>query len=309
MTDTEKHVILRLGTRASPLAMRQAEMTRAALVAAHGWPNEAVALVPMVATGDRIQDRALAEVGGKALWTKELDSALDNGLIDAAVHSMKDVETLRPDRFRLAAMLARADVRDRLVGAESVASLPQAARIGTSSPRRSAQLKHMRGDLEIVLLRGNVGTRLQKISDGAADATLLAAAGPDRLGMYDVGHAVPVAEMCPAPAQGAIGIEVRADDARAFELVGAISHPATFDCVMAERALLAALGADCRSPVAALATRDADGVMSLRAELYAEDGSARVADCWTIDSLHTAAALARALLERAPPDVRALFAP
>jgi len=115
--------------------------------------------------------------------------------------------------------------------------------------------------------------------------------------------------MCPAPAQGAIGIEVRADDARAFELVGAISHPATFDCVMAERALLAALGADCRSPVAALATRDADGVMSLRAELYAEDGSARVADCWTIDSLHTAAALARALLERAPPDVRALFAP
>ncbi|WP_428631730.1 hydroxymethylbilane synthase [Sphingopyxis sp.] len=304
---------LRIGTRASPLAMAQAHMTAAALIATHGITAEALAIVPMTATGDRIQDRALAEVGGKALWTRELDAALDAGVIDIAVHSLKDVETLRDARFALGAMLERADPRDRLVVREdltatSIADLPQGARLGTSSPRRAAQVKRIRPDLETVLLRGNVATRLAKLAAGEADATLLAAAGLDRLGMHAVGTVQAAAVLLPAASQGAIGIECRADDGAAFALLGAIDHAPTHRAVAAERAFLAELGGDCRSPVAAHANWLGDGTLRLDAEIFSEDGADHAAGHAVIDHDDAAAALARRLLDAAPDTVRRLFA-
>ncbi len=299
----------RLGTRGSALALTQANMVRDALCAAHGWPLDRIELVPIRTTGDRVQDRALAEIGGKALWTKELDRALLGGEIDGAVHSMKDVETIRPLAIAIAAMLPRADVRDRLIGAESIEALRPGAVVGTSSPRRRAQLLRLRPDLRIVLFRGNVGTRLAKLAAGEVDATLLAAAGLDRLGRSDVGIALPTDLMLPAPAQGAVGIEVRADDAAARALIAPIDHPETTACVLAERALLAGLGADCHTPVAAMASL-AGETLRLRAELIAEDGHAHVDG--SIEGVVGEAcgrALAADLLDRAPPDIRRLFAP
>src|SRR4051812_18970635 len=204
--------MLRIGTRGSPLALAQARMVATALRDAHGWGPERIEIVPITTTGDQIRDRPLAEIGGKALWTRELDRALGDGLTDISVHSMKDVETIRPPELAIAAMLPRADVRDRLIGGESLAALPHGARLGTSSPRRAAQLLARRPDFRIVPLRGNVDTRLRKIETGEADATLLASAGLDRLGKHDVG--VVLDDFLPAPAQGAVGIEVRADDRR-----------------------------------------------------------------------------------------------
>ena len=299
----------RLGTRGSPLALTQAAMTRDALCAAHGWPEDHVAIVPIRTTGDRVQGRALAEIGGKALWTKELDRALLAGDIDAAVHSMKDVETIRPAAIAIAAMLPRADVRDRIVGAESIAALPQNGVLGTSSPRRAAQVRRLRPDMRVVLFRGNVDTRLAKLAAGEADATLLAAAGLARLGRDDVGRAVPLDLMLPAPAQGAVGIETRADDPQARACVAAIDHAATSMAVRCERALLAALGADCHSPVAALATVSGDR-LTLRAELYSEDGGAHVAGerSGAAGDADLAETLAAELLARAADAVRRLFA-
>jgi len=300
---------LRLGTRGSPLALTQARMTIAALTAAHGWGDDAIEIVVIKTSGDRIQDRALAEVGGKALWTKELDRALIDGEIDLAVHSMKDVETIRPADFVIAAMLPRADVRDKLIGAETLAMLPAAPRIGTSSPRRSAQLRRERPDAQIVLFRGNVDTRLAKLAAGEADATLLATAGLDRLGRTDVGHAIPIEVMLPAPAQGAVGIETLAARGEMRAILAAIDHAPTHGCVDAERALLAALGADCRAPVAALAIETEAG-LHLRAEILAEDGSECEAGETLLDRASVAAdaaALAHRLLAGASPRVRALF--
>jgi hydroxymethylbilane synthase len=300
--------MFRIGTRASPLAMAQARMTAAALCAAHGWSGDAVELCPVVASGDKVLDRPLAEIGGKALWTKELDRALGEGAIDCAVHSMKDVETFRPPELSIAAMLPRADVRDRLIGAESLDALAHGARFGTSAPRRRAQLLRLRPDLEIVLFRGNVQTRLARIERGEADATLLAAAGLERLAMTDVGVAVPIETLLPAPAQGAIGVETRTGDARARDLLAAIDHDETRRCVGAERALLAALSGDCRSPVAALATISAQGIR-LRAEIYSESG----ADCeagdleFEIADQEAPHRLASDLLDRAPEAVKAAF--
>ena len=188
---------LKLGTRGSPLALVQANMVRDALCAAHGWDEGRIEIVPIKTTGDRVQDVALAEIGGKALWTKELDRALLSGEIDFAVHSMKDVETIRPSEIAIAAMLPRADVRDRLIGAESIAALRQGAVIGTSSPRRVAQLKRLRPDFETVLFRGNVATRLAKVAAGEVDASMLAAAGLDRLGQPEVGVAIETDVMLP----------------------------------------------------------------------------------------------------------------
>ena len=298
---------LRLGTRGSPLALTQARMTIAALKAAHGWGDGAIEIVVIKTSGDRIQDRPLAEVGGKALWTKELDRALTDGDIDFAVHSMKDVETVRPSAIVIAAMLPRADVRDRLIGVDALVCLPPGGRVGTSSPRRSAQVRRARPDARIVLFRGNVDTRLAKLADGEAEATLLAGAGLIRLGRDDVGHPVPVEEMLPAPAQGAVGIETMAarEDMRA--LLGAIDDTQTNACVSAERALLAALGADCRSPVAALAVRSGAG-LHLRAEILTEDGSECRAGEAMLLRTEDAAALAHRLLESASPRLRALFA-
>ena len=300
----------KLGTRGSPLALVQAHATRDALAKAHGIDPATIEIVMIKTTGDRVQDRALAEIGGKALWTKELDRALFAGEIDFAVHSMKDVETIRPDGIVIAAMLPRADVRDRLIGAETVASLGQGARIGTSSPRRAAQLRRLRPDLSITLFRGNVDTRLRKLAEGEADATLLAAAGLDRLGRADIGHAIPIETMLPAPAQGAVGIETLAANAETRRLLAAIDHAETHRCVAVERAFLAALGADCRSPVAALAVEEEAGAIHLRAELLGEQGEMHVAGeaRFASDDQAAPGALGRDLLARAAPALRALFA-
>jgi hydroxymethylbilane synthase len=298
----------RLGSRGSPLALAQAEMTAAALMAAHGWPREAIEIVTVTTSGDRIQDRPLAEVGGKALWTKELDLALFSLQIDCAVHSMKDVETIRPKDISIVGMLPRAAVEDRLIGAVSIASLRPGAVVGTSSPRRAAQLKSLRPDIVTKLLRGNVATRLARVQAGDFDATLLAAAGLDRLGQGDVGANIPVETLLPAVAQGAVGIECRADDARAIELLAPINDLPTFRCVTAERALLLALGGSCHSPIAALA-REAGEDILLRAQILTEDGREQVSGEALLPggSASGASALANVLLDQASPALRALF--
>ena len=285
---------LRIGTRGSPLALAQARMVADALRSAHGWGDDAIELVPITTSGDLIRDRPLAEVGGKALWTKELDACLADGRTDLSVHSMKDVETIRPAMFAIAAMLERADPRDRLIGADSLGALPAGARVGTSSPRRSAQLLARRPDLDIVPIRGNVQTRLAKIARGEFDATLLAAAGLDRLGIV---AGAPL-DLLPAPAQGAIGIEILAGRYDLRALLEPIDHAPTHAGVDAERAFLAALGGDCHSAVAALA--EGSGVT---AEILSADGS----EVWSGEG--GSAELARRLLEQASPALRAMFAP
>lgn len=284
-------------------------MVAAALRDAHGWDEAAIAIVPVKTTGDRVQDRPLADIGGKALWTKELDRALLDGEIDFAVHSMKDVETVRPEAIRIAAMLERADVRDRLVGADLIGTLAEGARIGTSSPRRAAQLRHLRPDLVIVPFRGNVDTRLKRLTTGEADATLLAAAGLDRLGRGDVGHAIPVDAMLPAPAQGAVGIEARADDAATLALLAAINHLDTYRCVLAERAVLLGLGGSCHSPIAALARIEGDRI-GIAAEILSEDGALKQSDRIEVRGNRPieAQGLAARLLADAPPALTRLFA-
>ena len=299
-----------LGTRGSPLALAQARMTAEALEKAHGWSPGSVNIVSVRTSGDRIQDRPLAEVGGKALWTKELDLALLAGETDCSVHSMKDVESERPDALRIAAMLPRADVRDRLIGAGSLDDLPEGAVVGTSSPRRAAQVRRLRPDLRTVSIRGNVDTRLARRASGEVDATLLAAAGLDRLGRGKVGSAIPLDLILPAPAQGAVGIECRADDARAIALLGAIDHGDTSAAVAAERAFTLALGGTCHSPIAALALVDG-AMIDFRCEVLSADGAEHVADTarFAVGDLEAPAALARQMLARAPAAIRRLFEP
>lgn len=296
---------LRIGTRGSPLALAQAGMVAAALRAAHNWAEEQVEIVPITTSGDVIQDRPLAEVGGKGLWTKELDRCLTDGRTDISVHSMKDVETIRPEELVITAMLPRAGVCDRLIGAASIGELAEGARVGTSSPRRAAQLQHRRPDLRIVGIRGNVQTRLAKLEAGEADATLLAAAGLERLGL-DVGTVIE--GMLPAPAQGAVGIEVRAGAEEVAALVKAIDHEETHLCVSAERRLLEGLGGTCHSPVAALARLE-DGRILLRAEILTGDGSeCREASArFEARDMQAPLDLARRLLYAASPELRALF--
>jgi hydroxymethylbilane synthase len=287
--------------------MAQAYEARDRLIAAHGWSPDAVEIVPVLASGDRIQDRPLAEIGGKALWTKELDAALGEGAIDFAVHSMKDVETVRPDALTIAALLPRADVRDVLIGASSVAAIPQGATLGTSAPRRAAQMLNLRPDLTITGFRGNVATRLAKLQAGDADVTLLAAAGLDRLEQTGVGHRLDVADWLPAPAQGAIGIECRTDDADMRTWLSAIDHAPTAAQVMAERALLLALGGNCHSPVAVLTT--GSETLAMRAAIFSPDGALRVdrqAEFAAVDA-DAPARLARALLADAPAAITVPF--
>ncbi|MEO8617840.1 MAG: hydroxymethylbilane synthase [Sphingomicrobium sp.] len=296
---------LTLGTRASPLALAQAHSVAAALELAHGWSRGTVAIKAVKTSGDKIQDRPLADVGGKALWTKELDMALAAGETDLSVHSMKDVESERPDLFVLAAMMERADVRDRLIGGGSIADLPQGARIGTSSPRRAAQLLSLRPDLNILPIRGNVETRLNKISAGDADATLLAAAGLDRLGI-EAGSAIPIDVMLPAPGQAAIGIECRENDARVRTLIAPINHLPTCAAVAVERAFTRRLGGSCHSPVAAHAVAEGNA-FRLHAQLLSEDGRESIIDSALIAGEADAIALAEAMLGRSPATIRALF--
>jgi len=298
---------LRLGTRGSPLALAQARKVAAAIEAAQRWPDGWVEIVTISTTGDKVQDRPLAEIGGKALWTKELDRALLEGEVDFCVHSMKDVESVRPEGIHIAAVRPRGDVRDRIVGAESIDALKQGAIVGTSSPRRAAQLRRLRPDLQIVPIRGNVETRLKKVESGEVDATLLAAAGLKRLEI-EAGVAIPTEIILPAPGQAVIGMECRTNDTRTQSVLSTVSNGITFSCVMAERAFTRALGGTCHSPVAAFCVLE-DGDLRMRGQLFSEDGSEMVEDrvVFDCDEPGPPEALARSLLEKAPKSIRRLF--
>ena len=265
---------IRIGTRGSPLAMAQAREVRERLEAAHG-PGRCVFAVRAIKTsGDRIQDRPLAEAGGKGLFTKEIEEALLAGEIDVAVHSMKDMPTLLPAGLAVDCYLPREDVRDAFISskAATLAELPKGAVVGTSSLRRQAQVKHLRPDLAVVPLRGNVETRLRKLEEGAADATLLACAGLRRLGLADrITTPVPTDEMLPAVAQGAIGVEIRADDIAMARLLAPINHEPTALAVTAERAFLAKLEGSCRTPIAGLAEL-VGGRLVFRGAILTPDG-------------------------------------
>jgi len=299
---------LKLGTRGSPLAMAQARKVAAALESAQRWPEGYVEIVPFTTTGDAVQDRPLADIGGKGLWTKELDRALIEGEVHFCVHSMKDVESIRPKEIHVAAVRPRGDVRDRLIGAESIDKLKQGAVVGTSSPRRAAQVRRLRPDVKIVPLRGNVETRLAKVKAGEVDATLLAAAGLKRLDISE-GTAIPTEILLPAPGQAVIGIECRTDDTMTQSVLGTVNNQITYDCVMAERAFTRALGGTCASPVACFCVLE-DGDLRLRAQLFSEDGSEMVEDRAVFDcgDNSTPAELARKLLASAPESIRRLFA-
>ncbi len=299
---------LRLGTRNSPLAMAQAYETRARLCAAHGWAEDEVELVPVLASGDKVLDRPLSEIGGKALWTKELDQWLGEGRIDLSVHSAKDVETIRPDVFHFPAFLPRADRRDSLVGAASIAEIPQGAIVGTSAPRRAAQLLNLRPDCTVVMFRGNVATRLKKLAEGEAEVTFLAAAGLERLDQAEVGHPLSSDEWIPAAAQGVIAIECRADDAETTALLAAIDHAPTRAELEAERALLAELGGTCHSPVAVLCELEG-GILTMRAALFSPDGAERIEGTTTFAAGDHVPVqmLAADLLARATPGIAAHF--
>jgi hydroxymethylbilane synthase len=298
---------LRLGTRGSPLALAQARKVAAAIETAQRWPDGWVRIVEYTTTGDKVQDRPLAEIGGKALWTKELDRALLEEEVDFCVHSMKDVESIRPEGIHIAAVRPRGDVRDRIIGAASIDKLKQGAVVGTSSPRRKAQLLRLRPDLKIVPIRGNVETRLKKVESGEVDATLLAAAGLKRLEI-DAGTAIPTEIILPPPGQAVIGMECRTNDTMTQSVLTTVNNQITYDCVMAERAFSRTLGGTCHSPVAAFCVLD-DGDLTMRAQLFSEDGSEMVQDraVFDCDDYGPAEELARSLLAKAPESIRKLF--
>lgn len=248
---------LKIGTRASLLAMAQAKETQARLMQAHGLPQEAFEIVPLTTSGDRIQDRSLSEAGGKGLFTKELEDALLDGRIDIAVHSSKDMPTQLPPGLELSAFLPREDARDAFIGraAPSIAELPRGARVGSSSLRRQALIRRLRPDLDVVLFRGNVQTRLRKLDEGVANGTILALAGLKRLGLAQIVTDLMTLEAFPpAPGQGAIGIESRIGDERVATLLAPIHHQPTGQALACERAFLAALDGSCRTPIAGYAT-------------------------------------------------------
>ncbi len=262
---------LRIGTRGSPMALYQANLVRDRLVAAH--PGLTAEIVPIRTTGDRVQDRALAEIGGKGLFSKEIETALTERRIDLAVHSLKDMETILPDGLTIACVLPRDDPRDALVGAR-LTDLPQGARIGTGSLRRRAQLLRRRPDLEIAPIRGNVDTRLAKLAAGEVDALMVAMCGLERLGRAAVATEIlPPDIMLPAVAQGALAIECREDDARIRALLAPLHDEPSAARVACERAMLAALDGSCRTPIAGLAEIAGDR-LSLRALLLSPDGKA-----------------------------------
>lgn len=269
---------LKIGTRGSPLALWQAQETRRSLMQAFSLPEAAFEIVVIKVTGDQIQDKALREIGGKGLFTREIEEALLDGSIDIAVHSMKDMPTVQPDGLILDCYLPRADVRDAFVSPRyaSIADLPQGATVGSSSLRRRAQLALRRPDLQLVEFRGNVQTRMRKLDEGVAQATFLAMAGLTRLGMLDVARsAIEPKEMLPAVAQGAIGIERRTDDPRTAAMLSRIHDQATGLRLAAERSFLRTLDGSCETPIAGLAILDGD-TLWLRGELLRPDGSASV---------------------------------
>jgi hydroxymethylbilane synthase len=274
-SDIISDIILRLGTRGSPLALTQANMVRQALAQAHGLDTDRIAIEVIRTSGDRIQDRPLSEAGGKGLFTKEIEEALLARTIDLAVHSSKDMPTLLPEGLMLSAFMPREDARDAFISrkAASIAGLPRGATIGTASLRRQAMMKRLRPDLNVVPLRGNVETRLRKLDEGVADATLLALAGLKRLGLTDAATAVLDAdEFLPAVGQGAIGIETRADDASTRDLLAAIDHADTATALHCERAFLAVLDGSCRTPIGGHAMV-ANGRIRFRGMVIKPDGS------------------------------------
>jgi hydroxymethylbilane synthase len=264
---------IRIATRRSKLAMWQAEHVQALLRAAH--PGLAVELVPMSTQGDRVLDRALADVGGKGLFVKELEVAMLEGRADIAVHSMKDVPSELPPGFAIVAALPRANPLDAFISRRFArfTELPHGARVGTSSPRRQSQLRHARPDLRLELLRGNVDTRLRRLDEGELDAILLACAGLERLGIaHHVTEQLSLDLSLPAVGQGVIGIECRADDARSREALQALHHADTYTRLVAERAFAATLGGSCHSPIAAHASLEGD-TLTVRGFIGAPDGS------------------------------------
>jgi hydroxymethylbilane synthase len=265
---------VRIGTRGSPLALRQAHEVRDRLIAAHGWDDQAIAIEVIKTSGDAITHKPLREFGGKGLFTKEIEEALLSGAIDLAVHSMKDLETALPEGLVLGALLEREDVRDAFLSprAASLMDLPEGARLGTASLRRQAQVKRARPDLDVVPFRGNVQTRMRKLEEGEADATLLAIAGLRRLGLADRATSLldPM-EMLPAVGQGAIGVEMREDDTAIGELLAPIHDQETATCIATERAFLAALDGSCHTPIAGLARLDGERLI-FRGEILTPDG-------------------------------------
>ncbi len=290
---------LKIGTRGSPLAMAQAHETRDRLAAAFGLDAEAFEIVVIKVTGDREQDRPLKEIGGKGLFTREIEEALLAGEIDMAVHSMKDMPVDQPPGLLIDCYLPREDVRDAFVSPlhSAISELENGAVVGTSSLRRKAQLLHRRPDLQVVEFRGNVQTRLRKLGEGVAQATFLAMAGLNRLGMADVPRsAIAPEDMLPAIAQGAIGIERRMDDSRVAGLLEAIHHDETGLRLAAERAFLARLDGSCETPIAGLAELDG-GRLRLRGEILRPDGSEALSDDAT-GAAEDGAAIGRAMAER-----------
>jgi hydroxymethylbilane synthase len=296
---------LRIGTRGSPLALWQAHEVRRCLMAAFDLPEAAFAITIIKVMGDQIQDRALKDIGGKGLFTREIEEALLAGGIDIAVHSMKDMPTVQPAGLILDCYLAREDVRDAFVSPSvaSLADLPQGAVVGSSSLRRRAQLALRRPDLQLVEFRGNVQTRMQKLQDGVAAATFLAMAGLNRLGLTHMARGpVEVTDMLPAVAQGAIGIERRLDDGRVARLLDAIHDGPTGQRLAAERSFLATLDGSCETPIAGLAVLEGDRIW-LRGEILRPDGTDAI-DGEARGAVTEAAALgddlARRLLSQAP---------
>ena len=266
--------IIRIGTRGSALALAQASEVRARLMAAHGLAEDAFAVEVISTSGDRIQDRPLAEAGGKGLFTKEIEEALLDGRIDLAVHSSKDMPTRLPDRLELSAFLPREDPRDAFIGraVNRIADLPQGATVGSSSLRRQALLLRMRPDLKLVLFRGNVPTRLKKLADGAVEGTLLAYAGLKRLALADaVTELLPLGEFPPAPGQGAICVETRIGDSGVGEILAPLNHADTAAALACERAFLSVLDGSSRTPIAGYA-KVTSGRLSFSGMILRPDG-------------------------------------
>ena len=267
---------IRIGTRGSTLALAQAHEVRSRLMESHGLDEDAVEIVTIKTTGDRITDRPLAEIGGKGLFTKEIETALIDGSLHLAVHSMKDMPTVLPDGLEISTLLPREDPRDAFLSpkAGSIEALAQGAVVGSSSIRRQAQLKRLRPDLDVVMYRGNVDTRLRKLREGQVDATILALAGLKRLGLEsEVTAAVDPDLMLPAVAQGAIGLEIRADDQQTRDLLAPLNDVHTETALAAERAFLKVLDGSCRTPIAGHAVLDGAGRLSFRGMVLAPDGS------------------------------------
>ncbi|MDB5572644.1 MAG: hydroxymethylbilane synthase [Hyphomicrobiales bacterium] len=299
---------LRLGTRGSPLALAQAHETQALLAAAHGIAADEIEIVVIKTTGDMIQDRALSQAGGKGLFTRELDLAMLEGRIDIAVHSSKDLPTALPDEIVIGGYLAREDVRDVLIcrKANAIADLPRGANVGTASLRRGAQVKRLRPDVTISLLRGNVETRLRKLDEGVVDATLLALAGLRRLGLaHKATSVLDTEDFLPAVGQGAVGITLRGGDARTRAALAPILHGPTGHALAAERAFLRVLDGSCRTPLAGLALTQGD-TLRFRGMILRPDGGdwREIADEAPVaEAAAMGARAGLALREKAPADL------